>query len=440
MDVDIQFGELEEAAPQARLRPDRNRHYAVVAYGSPRERDLPIFVDVDVMRDMEAHALSNTSVELGGVMLGGQFEDQGGRPFVLVTDSLRAEHYESTKGSFKFTHDTWAKISRQRDEFPADLQMVGWYHTHPDWGVFLSGMDLFICENFFNKPLDVALVIDPCRGERGMFQRADEPAKRVRRTGGFFLMASRFRQQELELYAAQLEGRLIMTTDPRFGPFPAPVVNVGEPRSPWQGLAALGMLTAQFVLLALIAWRLLSADHPPARVAALEGYMQQQVEAERIEAEKELLDRVFQDLKGEPEGTVPSLMELKKQNDDLLGDLRAQRVLVSNRDGEITRLERKLLAADNTQMRLQQALASLEAENDRLDDENRTLQAEVKELEQAQAKEGDGGRRFGWPWIAATAAAAAAALGVAAVVFLWRKEAGEEDDQPADEEDGKANY
>ena len=72
---------------------------------------------------------------------------KGGR-FVLVTDSLRAQHYESTKGSFKFTHDTWQEITRQRDQFGPDVQMVGWYHTHPGWGVFLSGMDLFICEHF----------------------------------------------------------------------------------------------------------------------------------------------------------------------------------------------------------------------------------------------------------------------------------------------------
>src|SRR5262245_24827620 len=100
---------------------------------------------------MEEHALSDTAVELGGVLLGGHYEDEAGRPFVVVTDSLRARHYESTKGSFKFTHDTWSAISREREQFPAELQMVGWYHTHPDWGVFLSGMDMFICDNFFNK-------------------------------------------------------------------------------------------------------------------------------------------------------------------------------------------------------------------------------------------------------------------------------------------------
>src|SRR5205085_1976893 len=182
---EIQFGEVEQAAPARALRPDENRHFAVVAYGEPEPGDLPIYVDLDVFADMEEHAQSDTSVELGGVLLGGTYEDEQSRPFVVITDSLRAQHYESTKGSFKFTHDTWAAITRERDQFPAELKMVGWYHTHPDWGVFLSGMDMFICDNFFNKQLDVAYVIDPCRGDRGMFQWTSDPQHRVQRTGGF---------------------------------------------------------------------------------------------------------------------------------------------------------------------------------------------------------------------------------------------------------------
>ena len=151
MNDEIQFGEVEEASPQKTLRPDRNKHFAVAPIGTPADGELPIYLDLDVAHDMEVHAQSDKTVELGGVLLGAQCTDDDGKPFVLITDSLRAAHYESTKGSFKFTHDTWSAISRERDEFPADLQMVGWYHTHPDWGVFLSGMDMFICDNFFNK-------------------------------------------------------------------------------------------------------------------------------------------------------------------------------------------------------------------------------------------------------------------------------------------------
>ena len=100
----MHFGELEEAVPRSALRPDQNRHFAVCPYSEPNGQDLPVYIELDALRQMELHAISNLNVELGGVMLGGQFLDSDGRPFVQVTDILQAEHYESTKGSFKFTH------------------------------------------------------------------------------------------------------------------------------------------------------------------------------------------------------------------------------------------------------------------------------------------------------------------------------------------------
>ena len=127
MSSEIQFGDLEQSQPQRALRPDQDAHFATCPVATVKDDELLIFVDLDVMRDMEAHALGNTQVELGGVMLGRQSIDDQGRPFVTITDSLRAEHYEATKGSFKFTHETWSQISRQREKFRPDLEMVGWY-------------------------------------------------------------------------------------------------------------------------------------------------------------------------------------------------------------------------------------------------------------------------------------------------------------------------
>jgi hypothetical protein len=41
---------------------------------------------------------------------------------------------------------------------------VGWYHTHPGFGVEFSEMDLFIQRNFFSGPTQIALVTDPLSG------------------------------------------------------------------------------------------------------------------------------------------------------------------------------------------------------------------------------------------------------------------------------------
>ena len=376
MDSEMQFGDVEETRPQPRLRPDRNKHYATATCGELREDDIPIYVDLDVMLDMEAHALSDTNVELGGVMLGGQFEDADGRPFVVVSDSLRATHYESTRGSFKFTHDTWSEISRQRDEFPDDLGMVGWYHTHPDWGVFLSGMDMFICDNFFNRPLDLALVIDPCRDDRGMFQWTGNPRDRIRRSGGFVLISSRFRREELEFHAAQLEGRIEMSSDPRTRGFsamqhtPPTVVNIADTKSPWQGIAVLGMLSTQFLLLALIAWRILLPAGMPAAPAT---------GGNDARAERRMLDRIVGDLKVAPDGLVTELTEQRRSNDELraanLG-LHAQIVVLrdDNEDaaGRIANLLKK-------QESMQADLVALRTDTKDQRTQIRSLETELKE-------------------------------------------------------------
>ncbi len=262
-DDGIEFGDVEQQLPERMLRPDRDPRLVCVPVATPGDEDLPIFVDLDAMMDVERHAASDTSVELGGVLLGGRYVDDDGRPFVVVCDTLRAEHYEATKGSFKFTHETWEAISRRRDAYPDDVRMVGWYHTHPDWGVFLSGMDLFICQNFFAHPQDLALVVDPCRDDRGWFQWVagrDQP----RRTGGFRLFASRHRRDELEDLSRQLEGGRTMPADTRYAGTPpvgfAPqpqILRVSDPRiGPGEAVIVVALLM-QTLMLGLIAWRLL---------------------------------------------------------------------------------------------------------------------------------------------------------------------------------------
>lgn len=252
MPDDIQFSNLEHTTPHRARRPDKNRQFLVEPLGKPGQDDLPIFVDFDVHVEMDRHATSNTSVELGGVLLGRACRDERGQPFVVVHDCIRAEHYESTKGSFKFTHDTWSAITRERERAAPDLQIVGWYHTHPGWGIFLSGMDLFICENFFNQPLDIAYVIDPCRHNRGMFQWTDaifataqNADRKVIPTGGYYLFTSRFRKTDLQAYLAELNAI------PAYPPQSSEIRSTLLQDLPlWQTLAVLGMFTALVLLIA----------------------------------------------------------------------------------------------------------------------------------------------------------------------------------------------
>jgi hypothetical protein len=208
--------------------------------------------------------------------------------------------------------------------------MVGWYHTHPSWGVFLSSLDMFICQNFFNRPLDLALVIDPCRQDRGFFQWTGQRKARTKRTGGFYLVSSRFREEELQWYATYLgeEAAMRGETDRGYPPqrMPMPVVNISEGRSGWLGVAVVGMLVVQVFLTMLVGWRLMVppggadvASPADSQLAALEERVEklaeQQQDGRRLSIERDVLDRVL-DRIGDPDGPDRLVSELTAQSEE----------------------------------------------------------------------------------------------------------------------------
>jgi hypothetical protein len=65
----------------------------------------------------------------------------------------------------KITHDTWAEAQNEVRELFPGMHLVGWYHSHPHIGVFMSGSDVVIHQDIFNEPWHVALVLDPSRQE-----------------------------------------------------------------------------------------------------------------------------------------------------------------------------------------------------------------------------------------------------------------------------------
>lgn len=117
------------------------------------------------------HVFENADREVGGVLIGRMAAD-GGLP--LLTGAIPAISADEQRATLTFTQEAWAHVHRVLEsEFPPDEQIVGWYHSHPGFGIFLSGHDLFIHENFFNAPSQIAFVVDPCAQTEGVFAWRD---------------------------------------------------------------------------------------------------------------------------------------------------------------------------------------------------------------------------------------------------------------------------
>ncbi len=200
---DIVFDDMHVREPARVMRPDRDRRFATLAYELPAALDLPIFLDRQAADAIERHALSDTSVELGGILLGKECIDEAtGHPFVMITHCLEAKHYANTQASFTYTHDSWEEITRERDRLYPESDIVGWYHTHPNFGIFLSHHDVFIHQHFFAHPLQVAYVVDPINQTRGFFQWRDSGLAQV---GGYHLYTSRADRLSLARFVNDLE-------------------------------------------------------------------------------------------------------------------------------------------------------------------------------------------------------------------------------------------
>ncbi len=170
--ADIEFGEMGELelsqAPE-KLIPTLDPARRVQAMGQIAADDVHIFLREETLREMVIYSKTSTSQELGGAMIG-DFYRWKDVHWVEIAGYVKAAHYVNTSASFKFTVESWAQITREKEKRFNDRQVVGWHHTHPRYGIFLSHMDMFIHNNFFNLPWQVALVVDPVADTMVFFQ------------------------------------------------------------------------------------------------------------------------------------------------------------------------------------------------------------------------------------------------------------------------------
>jgi len=134
----------------------------------PAQPDFRISISDRAYKAIIKHAKEDQKIEICGILIGEVFKDSNG-PYLEISDIIRGEHADNQAGQVMFTHETWEYINSVKDGQFSDKLIVGWYHTHPRFGIFLSDQDVFIHKNFFDKPWQVAFVFDPIQEEEGFF-------------------------------------------------------------------------------------------------------------------------------------------------------------------------------------------------------------------------------------------------------------------------------
>jgi proteasome lid subunit RPN8/RPN11 len=144
------------------------------------KQEFRIFLSETAFDRAVARGDNDTTREIGGVLVGELLRDDAG-PYLRIDATIDALHAEEKGAELTFTHATWEHIHKEMDSRHHDKRVVGWYHTHPGFGVFLSDRDQFIHRSFFNLAFQVAFVYDPKSHEHGLFVWHDNEVWRARR-------------------------------------------------------------------------------------------------------------------------------------------------------------------------------------------------------------------------------------------------------------------
>lgn len=133
-----------------------------------------VTIDGEVLRNIRQHARSSLDTEICGVLIGTGDENKS-----AITASISGLEAEQSGTHVTFTQDTWQHIYAVKDRDFPNARIIGWYHSHPGFGVFLSDHDTFIHRNFFCAPGQVAWVFDPVSDEEGCFVWQGEEIRRA---------------------------------------------------------------------------------------------------------------------------------------------------------------------------------------------------------------------------------------------------------------------
>lgn len=140
----------------------------ILLIGERVEENKNIYISQQAYKDIYKFTQNKTTNESGGILVGSIIKEFN-KTNIIISGFIEAKYSEGTPTTLKFSHKTWEYVHREMDKKYKEKKIVGWIHTHPNFGIFLSEYDKFIQQNFFNEDYQVAYVIDPIQNVEGFY-------------------------------------------------------------------------------------------------------------------------------------------------------------------------------------------------------------------------------------------------------------------------------
>lgn len=145
----------------------------VEAHADALPDPLLVIVPLPFWRKLASHAEHDPENEAFGLMIGRVTQSPDGRVRILLTDCFPARPTVSNRVFVEVSAEELTALhdvfEQQAHRYAADKVLkVGWYHTHPGHGIFMSATDR-ANHRLYPSGWHIALVVDPVQHHMGFF-------------------------------------------------------------------------------------------------------------------------------------------------------------------------------------------------------------------------------------------------------------------------------
>ncbi|MFH0816476.1 MAG: Mov34/MPN/PAD-1 family protein [Methanobacteriota archaeon] len=119
---------------------------------------------------LRKHAVAHKGerLEVMGLLLGEMRRDLG-LEYALARKAVTTQ-LDATLVGVRFSREGLDELAASLAKVDFEYVVIGWYHSHPGFGCFLSETDVATQRAMFSGAGHVALVVDPVKEEAGAFR------------------------------------------------------------------------------------------------------------------------------------------------------------------------------------------------------------------------------------------------------------------------------
>jgi len=161
----LESNKIQSLPPEDKIFEFDETEQSEIRSAKPWERDPNYFkyckVAATALIKMAIHAHSGGNIEVMGLMLG---KVQGDTMIIQDSFALPVEGTETRVNATADAYEYMSRVMQLKTMVERQEMVIGWYHSHPGYGCWLSGIDVSTqkLHQNYEEPF-VAVVVDPIR-------------------------------------------------------------------------------------------------------------------------------------------------------------------------------------------------------------------------------------------------------------------------------------